>query len=394
MRHDELPNAARNEEGYGVDLFDFLYPLARHLKLLIVGPLVAGAVALTLTYRSPPIFTARTVFVSPQPQQGAAAAALASLGALSSLASGMSGGKNLADQYVSLLRSNTVVDRLIDEFRLMQVYESKLRMEARREFASNVHIAVGKTDGLITVEVSDQSPERAAQIANRHIDELRRLTAQLALTEAQQRRAFFEAQLATTKDRLARAQEALQASGIGQGTLKAEPRAAAESYARLRAEATATEIRLHTLRRSFSDTAPEVQQHASTLAALRSQLARVEATTEVGDGPDYIGKYREFKYQETLFDLFAKQYEMARLDESREGGAIQVVDAALPPEQKSRPRRRLAAVVTSLATFALLFTFVLLRHFWRKSAAQPETAAKIALIRRAVMGKGVLPPER
>jgi uncharacterized protein involved in exopolysaccharide biosynthesis len=175
--------------------------------------------------------------------------------------------------------------------------------------------------------------------------------------------------LKSVRDQLAKAQMALQASGFTQGALRAEPRAAAEGYARLRAEVTANEVRLQTLRNSLADTSIEVRQQQATLDALRSQLARLEQANQGAAGPDYVGKYREFKYQETLFDLFARQYEIARVDESREGTLIQVVDTATPPERKSRPKRLMTAALTTLGALLLLMSMVLLRHFWRRSAA-------------------------
>ena len=141
-----------------------------------------------------------------------------------------------ADQYVALMQSTTVCDRIVDQFKLMEVYDAKFRVDARKALASNVHFNVGKKDGLITVEVDDKSPQRAAEMANRLIDELRRMTDTIAVSEAQQRRKFFEQQLRQTQDKLVQAQQALQASGFTQGALKSEPRSAAEGYARLKAE--------------------------------------------------------------------------------------------------------------------------------------------------------------
>jgi uncharacterized protein involved in exopolysaccharide biosynthesis len=375
---------AEYEDDEGLSLLDLALPLAQHWKLLLIGPLLAGLVALGLTYLMKPIYTSRTVFLPPQQQQSAAAAAVAQLGALSGLIGGAASLKSPADQYVTLLQSTSIADRLIDEFKLVQVYDTKYRFEARKELADNSRIALGKKDGLITVEVEDTDPQRAAAIANRHVDELRRLTSQLALTEAQQRRVFFEEQLKKTRDDLTKAQTALEASGFSAGALRAEPKAAAEGYARLRAEATAAEVRLQTLRRGLSESTPEVQQALATLAALRSQLARTEAPIDLNGGPDYVGKFREFKYQETLFELFARQYELARLDESREGALIQVVDVAQPAERKSKPKRALIAVGASLAALLLLGSFVAARHFSRLSAQRPEQAAKLAQFRAAL----------
>jgi uncharacterized protein involved in exopolysaccharide biosynthesis len=374
---------AEYEEDEGVSLLDLALPLAENLKLLIICPLLAAAAALGVTYLIPPTFTARTSFLPPQQQQSAAASALASLGALSGLVGAAGAVKSPADQYVALMQSATVADRIVDKFMLMQVYDTKYRFEARKELAENLRIAVGKKDGLISVEVDDTNPQRAADIANEHVQQLREMTNRLALTEAQQRRVFFEAELAQTRDRLTQAQQALQASGFSAGALRAEPKAAAEGYARLKAEATAAEVRLQTLRRGLVDDAPEVQQQQATLSALRAQLAKAEQATVSDGGPDYIGKYREFKYQETLFELFARQYELARLDESREGALIQVVDQATPPEWKSKPKRAFVSAGAALAALLLLAAFVLARHFWREAAGNPEAAEKVSRLRAA-----------
>lgn len=384
MQDRDAASEPSDVDDEGIDLLDLALPLLQHWKLLLVAPLLVGLAALGASYLIAPTFTSRTVFLPPQQQQSAAASALASLGALSGLAGAAAGVKSPADQYVALLQSATVTDRLIDEFKLMQVYDSKYRFEARKALADNTRVSIGKKDGLITVEVDDVVPQRAADIANRHVDELRRLSAGLALTEAQQRRTFFGDQLKKTRDELIVAQQALQASGFNAGALKAEPRAAAESYARLKAEVTAAEVRLQTLRRSLADNATEVQQAQTLLGALRGQLSKAEASTNTPGSADYVSKYREFKYQETLFDLFSRQYEMARLDESREGALIQVVDVAKPAEHKSKPKRALIAVATTLLTLLALCIFVVMRHFWRQSAARPENAVKLAQLRAAL----------
>jgi uncharacterized protein involved in exopolysaccharide biosynthesis len=376
--------ASRTADDDELTLLDVAIPLAQHLRLLILGPLAAGLLTLGITFIVQPTFTATTTFLPPQQQQSTAASSLlASLGPLAALAGGSAGVRTPADQYVSLMQSTTVADRIIDQFRLMQVYDEKYRVDVRKALAGNVHFNVGKKDGLITIEVDDKNPQRAADIANRYVDELRRLTDTIAVSEAQQRRAFFEGQLRQTQERLVQAQLALQASGLTQGTLKAEPKAAAEGYARLKAEVTAAEVRLQTLRGSLADNASEVQQQQAALAALRSQLAQLEQATNVRGGPDYVTRYREFKYQETLFELFARQYELARVDESREG-LVQVVDRAMPPERKSKPMRAITAVAATLLAGVLLAAFVLMRHSWRKSAHDPARAERIASLRAAI----------
>ena len=371
------------DEDDSISLLETALPLAEHWKLLVVGPLVAGLAAFGIASLIPPTYTATTTLLPPQQQQSSASSLLSSLGSLAGLAGGASAVRTPADQYVALMQSATVSDRMVDQFKLLDVYDQKYRVDARRALAANVRIAVGKKDGLITVEVDDKSPQRAAEMANRYVDELRRMTDTIAVSEAQQRRKFFELQLRQTQEKLVQAQQALQASGFAQGALKAEPKSAAEAYARLRAELTAAEVRLQTLRGSLSDSTPEVQQQQGTLAALRSQVARLEQPAAAASGPDYVSKYREFKYQETLFDLFAKQYELARVDESREGGLIQVVDAAAPPERKSKPKRLFIALGATFAGGIILVAAVLIRGSWRAAVSDPANADRLARLRKA-----------
>jgi uncharacterized protein involved in exopolysaccharide biosynthesis len=361
-----------------VTLLELLVPLVEGYKLLVLSVLVAALAGFGVASLIPPTFTATATILPPQQQQSSALTALAAtLGPLAGLAGGAGGLRTPADQYVALMQSVSVSDRIIDQFQLREVYEQKFRVDARKKLERNVHIRTGKKDGLITIEVDDTSPKRAADIANQYVDELRRMTGTIAVSEAQQRRVFFESQLQQTRDRLVKAQQALGASGFNQGALKAEPKAAAESYARLRAEATAAEVRLQTMRGTLSDNTPEVQQQQATLSALRVQLARVEAASVTTDNasPDYVSKYREFKYQETLFELFARQYELARADESREGALIQVVDVAQAPERKSKPKRAMTAITTTLATALLLAIGVVARHSWRQRQARRSGSA-------------------
>ena len=364
IQNTRLVDLAEDEDS-GISISEVVSVLREHLKLLVMAPLAAGLLAMGITMLIPPTFTAVTTFMPPQQAQSGAASALASLGSLAGLAGSAAGISNPGERYVALMQSVTVSDRIVDQFKLMDVYKAEYRADARMGLAANVRIALGKKDGLITVEVDDKSQQRAADIANRYVDELRRMTGTLAVTEAQQRRAFFERQLQQSRDRLVQAQQALQSSGFNAGALKAEPKAAAEAYARIKAEATAAEVRLQVLSGTMAENTPEVRQQQTILTALRQQLARAEQATDTSAGPDYVGRYREFKYQETLFELYARQFELARADESREGALIQVVDPATPPEKKSKPKRALIAMSVALIAGLLLAVGVVLRQSLR-----------------------------
>ena len=332
-------------------------------KWATIGALsiVAGAVAYGITFLISPTFTARAAFISPQQQQNSAASALASLGALAGLAGAGGAIKSPADQYIAVMQSATVNNRIIDRFELVALYESKFRVDAQKRLKENVRITAGKKDNLITVEVDDKDPVRAAGMANAYIEELRWVTNKLALTEAQQRRAFFEQQLLKTKDALRVAQLGVQKTGFTAGALKSEPKSAAEAYARTRAELAATDIRLGALRRTMTENSPDIQRLLATQVALRAQLSQFESPLESTSSQDYVSAYREFKYQEALFEIFAKQFELAKMDEAREGTLIQVLDPATPPERKSKPVRSIIAASTALVTAILAAAFFAMR---------------------------------
>lgn len=368
-------------------LLEYLAVLAQRWRLVLSLPIGAALVAFACTFLIPRTYTARTTLIPPPQQQSAAASALASLSALSGLVGNIAGSKTTGDQFVSLMQSVQVQDRIIDRFKLMDVYEVEYREQARRELGHNVRIALGKKDGFIAVETDAETPKLAADMANQYVEELRRLAGGLALTEAKQRRVFFEGELQKTRVLLTQAQQSLQRSGIGAGAIKTEPRAAAEGYATLRASATAAEVRLQTLLRSLAETAPEVQQQRALLGALRTELGKIEQTDTSGADADYIGRYREFKYQETLFDLLAKQYELARIDESREHALIQVVDAATPPERASGPRRVLIAAVAAAATLVVLGLWFLLLGSWRQLNSNDARVVEAAKLRAALRGR-------
>jgi uncharacterized protein involved in exopolysaccharide biosynthesis len=337
--------------------------LKEQWRLLVTCTVLFGTLGTGGAFLIPPTFTAQTVILPPTQQQSSSAAMLNSLGSLGSLA-GLAGGglRSPVDQYVALMQSVTVSDRIIEKFRLMDVYDEKYRVDTRRALLKNVAITVGKKDGLIIIEVDDKDPKRAADMANSYVGELKYMTNTLAISEAQQRRRFFEQMLEDTRVKLARAQVDLQESGFSSGALRAEPKAAADGYARLRAEVTAAEVRLQMLRSNLVDGTSEIRQQQAQIDTLRREMGKLEQKESSGANTDYVTRYRDYKYQETLFEMYAKQFELARLDESREGGLIQVVDAATIPEKKSKPSRLLVGLGSAVVGLIAAGILMLLRR--------------------------------
>lgn len=363
-----------------ISLLDILQVVAENARLLILGPLLIGLTALGVAYIITPTFTATTKIVTPQQQQSTAAMALAQLGALSGMAGSIAGIKNPADLYIGLFKSRTLTDRMIDRFKLMNVYDTEYRDDARKNLDGKSTITSGK-DGLITITVNDHDPKRAAAMANAYVEELAKLNGGLALTEAQQRRLFFEKELTKVKQNLAHAETALGGVGISESVLKFDPKALGEGLATLKAQVVAKEIQLSSMRGYLTANSPDFRQAQQELAALRAQLASAATTPSAGGNANYINRYRDFKYFEVLFDQLARQYELAKIDESREGSLIQVVDVAVPPERKSKPQKALIAIEATLASGLVLLLFVFVRRALLNASQDRESAAKLAALR-------------
>ena len=370
---------ATDANAASVGLADLLTWIGEGKRLIAVVTVVAALASLVSALRAPFIFTARTTLLAPNSQQGGGSAALAALGSLGGLAGGLAS-RSPDELYVALLKGDSVQRALIDRFNLKEHYKVETYDTLRKVLPSYVRVAADKKSGLITVEVDDESPKFAADLANAHADEITKVLGRLAVSEAQLRRAFFENQLKETKENLVRAEQALQATQEKSGMIVLDKQAEAliGGAAQLRAQITEREVQLKVLRTSATDQNPDVMRLGSELRALRTELARMESsqgagsTTSAVEMPvgqipsasiDYVRARRELKLQETLLEGMVRQYWIAKLDEAKEGPALQQVDVALPPDRKSKPSRALIVIVATVLALLASTAFVVLRRY-------------------------------
>jgi len=354
-----------------LNLVDLVRMVTQRWRFLLGGSLLAGAAAFGLSYLMTPQFTAKTTFLPPQGNGSSAlTAALSSLGPLASLGGGAGGGKS-AETYVALLRSRTLGDHLIQHHKLKELYDARFDFEAFEALKSRTRIEYSRRDGVVSLEFDDIDPARAALIANDYVNELKLMTSSMDLSEVQRRRTFFERQLKQAQQKLTDAQTALQGTGFDSSALRTEPRAAAEEYGRVKAQLTTTEVALDAARSRLADNSTEVKSLAATATALRRQLQVLEQKSDPTRNQDYVSRYREFKYQEALYEQLAKQFEAARLEESREDNSIQVIDPALVPEWKSKPKRASIGLAAALITTVLLSATIIGRQLRRLGRPSP-----------------------
>lgn len=403
LKEDTPPTEeARTER---ISLLDLLAVLAERKRLIlgITSIFAVGSVVVSLLL---PVKYTATVTLMPPQQNTSLSSVLASqlgnLGGVAALAGGSLGMKNPNDLYVGMLTSRTVEDSMIHDFGLMDEYHARLISEARKKLENYAKIDGSTKDGLIHISVQDGSPQRAAELANGYVTEFQKLSSHLAVTEASQRRLFFEQQLEVAKDKLADAEEALkrteQKTGLIQ--LDSQSRALIESAAALRAQIAAKEVQLQALGVYATSQNSEYQQIQTELSVLRGQLAKLggsESDTSSGllvpkgqvpeVGLEYVRKLRDVRYYETIFDILARQFEVAKLDEAREGSVIQVVDKAVPPDRRSSPQRTLIVALSTLVGLFLALVIALTQAAYQGLRSNTETGPKLDRLQRLLFGK-------
>jgi tyrosine-protein kinase Etk/Wzc len=384
-----------------IHILDLALILARHRILVIGTTLLFGSAALAVSLLMTPMFASSAKILPPQQQQSAGmTAVLGQLGGLASAAGGLAGIKNPNDTYIGLLESRTVADRQIARFKLMERYGATMD-EARRVLALNSEFSSGKKDGMLKITVSDKDPQVAADIANAYIDELADLTRTMALTEASQRRLFFEKQLAEAKDRLATAEVALRATQEKTGMIQpdAQVQAIIANAAHLKGTIAAKEVELEAMRTFATGQNPELLRAQQELRGMQGQLAKLEKSQPAKDGGfmvptgnlpevgvEYVRSMRNVKYYETIFELLAKQFELAKIDEAKNASLIQILDKAIPPEHKIKPKRSLIVLsgLVAGAVFGMLLAFM--RAAYARSRQNPESLQRWERLSSALRG--------
>lgn len=352
-----------------ISLLDMLIVIARFRWVIVKIAVCITVAAVIISLLLPIRYTASTSILPPQQGSSAGSSLLSQLGSLGSVASlaGSSslGLKNPNDLQVAMLQSRTVEDAMVNRFHLMQLYDEQRQSDARKKFEKMVAIDSGSKDGLIRISITDRDPQRAAEMANAYVEEFKRQSAGLAVTEASQRRLFFEQQLSQAKDNLANAEEDLKKTGQKTGLMQldSQTRATIGLLADLRGQIAAKEVEISGLRSFATGENPELQMAEQQLAGLRAQEQKMGAASEGATNAlipkgnmqeasfEYIRKLRDVKYYETIFDLLARQYEVAKVDEAKQGSVVQVVDRAIVPDRKSSPQRTL--IVLGAAVFGL-----------------------------------------
>ena len=394
------PIEAPAKAGIEFDLLDLLLVMAERKSTIILATFIGLFLGLVLVLLMHPVFTAKTVILPPE--QGRSSAALitqlGNLAALTGLGSS-SGVKDPNDLYLGVLQSNTVQDGVIKRLGLMDAWHVRKPGEARAILTADSKF-VSEKGGMISITIKDGDPNRAARIANAYVDELHDINSRLIIGEASLRRNFFGQQLALEKDRLTDAEIALQQTEESTGAIapSGQTGVVIGQVASLQSQIISREVQLDTLRTSSTEQNPDVIRMNTEIEGLKARLRDMESIQKGRKPGDisltsrslpqdqvmYLRKQRDVQYHTLIFDLIARQFEAARLDEAKASPVIQVLDPAEPPERKSGPSRGLWTIAFGILGFLFGCVRVVGAYVRSRVEADQGSAHRLNQFRRAL----------
>jgi len=386
-----------------ISLLDILITLAERKRFIFKVTAAFALLAVAIAFLLPVRYSATVTILTPQQNTSMAAALSAQLGSLSSMASLASGGglslKNPNDVFLGMLSSRAVEDAMVQRFNLMGEYRKKYLSDARKALEKRTTLDGSGRDGQIHITVEDRDPQRAVQLANGYVDQFRSLSQRLAITEASQRRLFFEQELEQAKNKLADAEEAMKQNEQTSGLIEVNTQAKAliESAAVLRAQIASKEVQIQGMETYATGENAQLVLARRELAGMRAQLAKLGGSEDSSSAEflipkgkvpeaalEYIRKMRNVKYYETIFDILARQFEAAKLDEAKQGAVIQVVDPATVPDKRSFPKRGLIVIGATILGFIFGVFAAVFLAFFQHVQSDPKANHQLGLLRKAL----------
>jgi tyrosine-protein kinase Etk/Wzc len=388
---------------------DFLILLVHHWRTIIYTSAVTMVLVYLILFLLPNTYRASARFLPPQQNLTLSAQLLENLGGsaipgkstgtgLGGMASSFLGLKAPGDLYVSIMAGNTISDRIIKRFDLQKIFKVKYLEDARTGLRQTAQVSSSR-EGIITVEVIDKDPQRAAAVANAYIDELETLLREMAVTEAQSRLAFLEKEYNQANLNLAKAEEILRTFAEKNSVVQidVQTRGALEYIANLRAAVDSKEVQIKVLRQQATPGNYDLIRLETEVKGLREKLQAAETQYDpncIGDvclntskvpalGLEYLRLYRDVKFREGLYQLYTKMVEIARLDLAKDVATIQVIDTARPPTKRDN-KRLMPTLLAGMATFLLMVLVVLGREQWSQMQQDERMARRLSSLADAL----------
>jgi len=362
--------------------------------------LVGLALGVLIAFVIPPRYESTVQLMPPDNQSGGGMAMLAALVSRSTTGAGMGMGNLAGDLlgvkssgalFMGILKSRTVEDRLVERFKLKELYREKFDEDASKELAQNTGVSEDRKSGIITLTVTDKSRQRAREMAMAYVEELNRLVAELSTSSAHRERVFLEERLTTVKQDLDQASREFSefSSKSGAIDIKEQGKAMVGAAATLQGQLIAAESQLKGLEQIYTPNNVRVRSIQARITELQKQLERfggqdaTGSSTEVTElnalypslrklpvlGVRYADLYRKAKIQEVVFETLTQQYELAKVQEAKEIPTVKMLDQANLPERRSFPPRILVILMCGSSALLGACVWVLAKNRWEMTDA-------------------------
>jgi capsule polysaccharide export protein KpsE/RkpR len=373
-------------------------------KLLGKFAACGAAIALLIAILIPARYASTTRLMPPDPPGGQGMALLAGVvgkmgTTLGSLGGDLLGMNTSADLFAGVLQSRTVQNDLIAKFDLRKVYGQKRLIDARKELASRTDVAIDRKSGILTIQVTDHDPKRAAALAQEYVSQLNDVVTQLNTSSAHRERMFLEERLAQVKTELESAEKDFSQFSSENATvdIKEQGKAMVEAAAILEGQLIAAKTELEGLRQIYTDQNVRVRTMQARVAEVQRELVKMSGKTDesAADPPKddelypsirklpllgvtYADLYRRTKVEETVFETLTQQYEIAKVQEAKEVPSVKVLDPPEIPEKKVFPPRILLIIVGAVLALAIGAGWIIANEGWER--IDPQDPGKLLVL--------------
>jgi capsule polysaccharide export protein KpsE/RkpR len=378
----------------------------RNRKSLLIWTIIGIVVSTSIALLMPPKYKATTLLLPPNSTSGSGLPMLLGLaganggggGGAAGLVNSLLGTQTGGDLLVKALESDYMLDRLVDRFNLLTVYDKKYRVKAREKLGKRTDVSIDSKSGVVVVEVTDVDAKRSADMANAYAEELDHLLVRLNTKAAADQRQFYERRVAEARQNLDSASIDLSRFSSENRTLDidAQDKVMVEGAATLQGQIIAAQSDLKGLDQLYTGQNPQVVQARARIAELQRQLDKlaghssaanhVETGRRGGPGREtagseealfpsisqlpilgvtYLDLYRKVKIRETVYQVLEQGYEVAKLQEMQSMASVQVLSPATIPE-KQRPLRLIVAIAGPFIFIFATIAFLLVREVWRQ----------------------------
>lgn len=364
--------------------------------LLIV--LLGTAATAVLTFRMPNVYKAQAVLMPVGGDKGGNLPVLVAQMGLEGMLGGLGGRSSSSQQLMTILKSRTFKERMIQNHGLLQVFYKNLWDERVKKWKTEDPKGVPKmedavnrlqslvsfpddADLVITINVRSEDPTFAADLANAYVKELTDYIKENAFTSSKRNRIFIERQLERNKTEMLEAGKELSAFYADNKISNVIP--TVDVNVAVVNDPVLTVGRKSIPQGTFLDP-PVLNDPQRKLEQVAAELAKAKVVHNVPQQVylQYLILRRELLSQ--VNSLLTQQYEMAKINESKEDLSFDVIDLARVPIHKFGPQRKQIVMIAFLVfLLGALFLAFLLEYVDKMKAREQHAHQKLTLSKEA-----------